>query len=303
MRILLTGATGFLGRAVVARLRGANHSCVAWVRSLERARALLGASVELVRADGNPATLAAAVSNADAVVNLSGEPLIGKRWTDARRRVLENSRVRVTRDLVAAIAASSSRVRVLVSGSAVGWYGDRGGERLAEDASPGDDFLARLCRAWEDAAKQAEPLGIRVVCSRTGVILGPGGGALKPMLLPFKLGVGGLIGSGAQYFPWMHIDDFTSMIAAAIADERYRGPVNAVAPQEVTNRQFAAALGRALHRPAVLPVPAFALRAIFGEAAVVLLASQRAIPRALANVGFSFAFPDLDRALASIFPR
>ena len=211
--------------------------------------------------------------------------------------------MQVTRDLVAAIAASPRRPRVLVSGSAVGWYGDRGDERLAEDASPGDDFLARLCRAWEDAASEAESHGVRVVCSRTSVILGPGGGGLKPMILPFTLGVGGPIGSGRQYFPWMHIDDFTSMIAAALADERYRGPVNAVAPQEVTSRQFAAALGRALHRPAVLPAPAFALRAIFGEAATVLLASQRAVPRALGNVGFSFAFPDLDRALASIFPR
>ena len=211
--------------------------------------------------------------------------------------------MQVTHDLGAGDGGVTVAAARADTGSAVGWYGDHGDERLTEDASPGVDFLARLCRAWEDAAKEAESCGVRVVCSRTSVILGPGGGALKPMLLPFKLGIGGPIGSGTQYFPWLHIDDFTSMIAAALADERYRGPVNAVAPQEVTSRQFAAALGRALHRPAVLPAPAIALRAIFGEAAIVLLASQRAVPRALTDVGFSFAFPDLDRALASIFPR
>jgi len=299
MRMLVTGATGFIGRALIARLRRDGHAIVAGVRSEERARRVLGADVELVRASGGDA-LAAAVARADAVVNLSGEPVVGKRWTAERRRVLEESRVGVTRDLVSAIAAASPRPRVLVSGSAVGWYGDRGDERLTESSSPGDDFLARLCRAWEEAARAAETSGVRVVTLRTGVVLGPGGGALAQMLPPFRLGLGGPVGSGRQYFPWIHLQDLVSAIAAAIGDDRYRGPVNGVGPQEATSRTFASALGRALHRPAILPMPALALRVIFGEAANVLLASQRAEPRVLLTNGFTFAFPDLDGALADI---
>ena len=299
MRMLVTGGTGFIGRALIARLRRDGHAVVAWVRSEERARRVLGADVEVVRASGREA-LGAAVARADAVVNLAGEPVVGKRWTTERRRVLEASRVGVTRELVSAIGAASPRARVLVSGSAVGWYGDRGDERLTESSSPGDDFLARLCRAWEDAARAAEASGVRVVTLRTGVVLGPGGGALAQMLPPFRLGLGGPVGSGRQYFPWIHLQDLVSAIAAALGDDRYRGPVNGVGPQEATSRTFAAALGRALHRPAILPMPAPALRVIFGEAANVLLASQRAEPRVLLTNGFRFAFPDLDGALADI---
>jgi len=299
MRILVTGGTGFIGRALIPRLRADGHTIVAWVRSEARARAALEGDVELVPAS-RPEALAGAVARADAVVNLAGEPVVGKRWTAERRRALEESRIGVTRDLVGAIAAASPRPRVLVSGSAVGWYGDRGDERLTESSSPGDDFLARLCRSWEEAARAAEASGVRVATLRTGVVLGPGGGALAPMLPPFRLGVGGPVGSGRQYFPWIHRQDLVAAIAAMIVDARYRGPVNGVGPQEATSRMFAAALGRALHRPAVLPMPAFALRLIFGEAASVLLASQRAEPRVLLANGFTFAFPDLDRALADI---
>jgi uncharacterized protein (TIGR01777 family) len=302
MRVFLTGATGFIGIALTARLRADGHSVTAWVRSFERARARLGADVDLVAVSASFDALAAAVSRADAVVNLAGEPII-KRWTAARRRAIEESRVRVTKDLVRAIAASSTRPRVLVSGSAVGWYGDRGDERLTEASAPGDGFLARVAREWEDAAMVARTSGVRVVLSRTSVVLGRGGGALAQMLLPFSLGLGGPIGNGRQYMPWIHLSDFTAFVATALGDERYEGPINAVAPQEATSRTFSAALGRALHRPAVLPVPAFALRAIFGEAATVLLGSQRVEPRALRDRGFAFAFPDLDRALASIIPR
>jgi uncharacterized protein (TIGR01777 family) len=303
MRVFVTGATGFLGRALTVRLRGDGHAVVAWVRSVDRARGLLGSDVELIRSDAGFAALTDVLARADAVVNLAGEPLIGKRWTPERRRVLEDSRMQVTKDLVRAIAAAHTRPRVLVSGSAVGWYGDRGDERLTEQSAPGDDFLARLCRQWEDAAMAAQASGVRVVISRTGVVLGRGGGALAQMLPPFRLGLGGPIGSGRQYLPWIHQQDVVAFIAAALVDDRYRGPVNVVAPQEATSRAFAAALGRALHRPAILPAPAFALRALFGEAATVLLAGQRVEPRALRGYGFAFAFPDLHSALADIVGR
>ena len=196
MRVLILGATGFIGRALVPRLRRDGHTIVAWVRSESRARSLLGAEVELLPSSRGPDALVSTLGTVDAVVNLAGEAIFGKRWTPERRRVLEESRVGVTRDLVRAIAAASPRPRVLVSGSAVGWYGDRGDERLTETSSPGDDFLARLCRDWEAAATAAEASGVRVVLLRTGVVLGRNGGALAQMLTPFKLGVGGPVGNG-----------------------------------------------------------------------------------------------------------
>src|SRR5215831_10197569 len=205
MRVLVTGATGFIGHTLVPALRRSGHTVVAWVRSLERARQRLDADVELVRVDAGYDALVAAVSRVDGVVNLAGEPLIGRRWTAERRRALEMSRVDLTRNLVRAIAVSPTQPRVLVSASAVGWYGDRGDEPLTEQSSAGDDFLARLCLDWEDAAMAARAHRVRVVVSRFGVVLGKGGGALAQMLMPFKLGLGGPIGTGGQYMPWIHI--------------------------------------------------------------------------------------------------
>jgi uncharacterized protein len=303
MRVLVTGATGFIGHTLVPALRREGHTVVAWVRSRERARQRLDTAVELVLVDDGFDALVSALSRADGVVNLAGEALIGRRWTPERRRALETSRIDLTRNLVRAVAVAPAKPRVLVSASAVGYYGDRGDERLAEQSSAGGDFLARLCRGWEDAAMAARAHGVRVVVSRFGVVLGKGGGALAQMMVPFKLGLGGPIGTGRQYMPWIHVDDVAAFVAAALGDDGWRGPINLVAPQEATNRVFTAALGRALHRPAVLPVPAFALRSIFGEAATVLLASQRIEPRALLDRGFPFAFPGLDAALASIISR
>jgi hypothetical protein len=300
MRVLVTGATGFIGRALVPVLRREGHSVVAWVRSEAQARARLGAEVELQPASSGIAGLTAALEQCDAVVNLAGEPIMGGRWTAARRRVLRDSRVAFTGQLVEALRAAPRRPRVLVSGSAVGYYGDRAGELLAEDAAPGSDFLAKLCGDWESAAKPAENLGLRVVTLRTGVVLGRDGGALAQMLPPFRLGAGGPVGSGRQYLPWIHLHDLVAIIAAALVDERVSGPVNGVAPEPVTSREFAGALGRALHRPAILPAPALALRVLFGEAAAVLLASQRAQPAVLRRLGFSFAFPTLEEALADV---
>ena len=253
MRVFVTGATGFVGRALIPRLQRDGHAVVAWVRSPARARGLLGAEVELVHADTAPDGLVGAIERSDAVVNLAGEPLMGGRWTAARRAVLEDSRIAVTEQLVRAMAEAKSRPRVFISGSAVGYYGDRTDELLTEASSTADDFLARLCRRWECAAQEADRLGARVVLLRTGVVLGRAGGALAQVLPPFQLGAGGPVGSGKQYLPWIHLHDLVKIIAVALADDCYRGPVNGVAPEQTTSRSFARALGRALHRPAILP--------------------------------------------------
>jgi len=300
MRVFVTGATGFIGRALIPRLQRDGHAVVAWVRLPARARGLLGAEVELVDADTARAGLAAAIARCDAVVNLAGEPLMGGRWTVARRAVLERSRVGVTEQLVQTMAQVKTCPGIFISGSAVGYYGDRGDELLTETSSGGEDFLARLCRRWESAAVDAERLGARVVLLRTGVVLGRAGGALAQMLPPFQVGAGGPLGSGTQYLPWIHLHDLVKIIAVALVDARYRGPVNGVAPEQATSRSFARALGRALDRPAILPVPALALKAIFGEAATVLLASQRVDARVLREHQFAFDFPTMDSALADI---
>jgi len=300
MRVFVTGATGFIGRALIPRLQRDGHAVVAWVRAPERARGLLGAEVDLVQAEAASGALVAAIEHSDAVVNLAGEPLMGGRWTAGRRQILEDSRIAVTEQLVRAMAEARTRPRVLISGSAVGYYGDRADALLTEASSGGDDFLAQLCRRWEGAAHDAERLGVRVVLLRTGVVLGRAGGALAQMLPPFQLGVGGPVGSGTQYLPWIHLHDLVKIIAVALVDDRYRGPVNGVAPEQATSRTFARALGRALHRPALLPLPALALKAIFGEAATVLLASQRVDPHVLREHQFAFDFPTLDSALEDI---
>ena len=300
MRVLVTGATGFIGRALVPRLQREGHVVVAFARSEARARDRIGAAAEIVPAGAGFELLVRALEQCDAVVNLAGEPLMGGRWTPARRALLEDSRITVTEHLVRAMAEARTRPRVFVSGSAVGYYGDRADEQLTETSSAGDDFLARLCRRWEGAAQEAERLGSRVVLIRTAVVLGRAGGALAQMLPPFELGLGGPIGAGTQYLPWIHLHDLVKVVAVALVDDRYRGPVNGVAPEQATSRAFARALGRALHRPAILPLPALALRAAFGEAATVLLASQRVEPRALAQRQFAFDFPTLDAALEDI---
>ena len=300
MRVFVTGATGFIGRALVPVLQREGHTVVAWVRSESRARERLGAGIETVAAASGAPGLTAALERCDAVVNLAGEPLLGGRWTAERRATLHRSRAGFTAELVSAIAAARQRPRVLVSGSAVGYYGDRADEILTEDSAPGSGFLADLCRDWEDEARKAEALGLRVVLLRTGVVLGSGGGALAQMLPAFRLGAGGPIGSGRQYFPWIHVRDLVALVVAALGDDRLNGPVNGVSPEPVTSRDFARALGRALRRPAVLPAPALALRVIFGQAAEVLLSSQRVVPAALGRLAFPFAFPTLEAALTDV---
>jgi hypothetical protein len=304
VRVFVTGATGFIGQTLVRRLLGDGHAVVAWVRSAARARAQLPADVELrAPADGPAAlvdALAAALADADGVVNLAGEPIFGGRWTAARRVRLVDSRVAATRALVTALGTLPRRPGVLVSASAVGYYGDRGDEVLTEAAPAGHEFLADLCRDWEAAARGAEPLGVRVALPRIGIVLGPGGGALQTMLPAFRAGLGGPLGSGRQWMPWIHRDDLVAVLVTALGDARCAGPLNATAPAPVTNADFSRALGRALRRPAFVRAPGFGLKLLFGEAAGALLGGQRAEPARLRALGFQWRFADVAAALADI---
>jgi hypothetical protein len=295
VNVLLTGGTGFVGNILTNLLCARDQRVTIVTRSLERART---ARVGVAYAAWLPD-----VARFDAVVNLAGAGLVDRRWSAAYKAELRSSRVDLTRRLVEAFAASDRRPRVLVSASAVGYYGDRGDEELGEDAPPADDFLARLCAEWEAEAQQAEALGVRVVIVRIGLVLGRFGGALKSMEPLFRWGLGGPLGSGAQWFPWVHVNDVCGLIVRALEDEGMRGAYNAVAPGIVRNREFARTLGRVLSRPAILPVPRVALRLAVGEAAGSLVASQRALPRRPEAAGFRFQHPELEPALRNLLHR
>ena len=303
MRILVTGATGFVGRALCLRLERDHHEVVAWVRSLERARAVLASSVECLLTSAPVEELERELARCDAVVHLAGESVAGGRWTAARKRALVESRVGLTQKLVGAMSRAARVPSVLVSASAVGIYGDRGEEHLDENSAAGDDFLARLCVEWERAAEQATPLGTRVVCLRTGIVLGPEGGVLGKLQLPFRLGLGARLGSGRQFFPWIALDDLLEMFVRSLGDPRMRGAFNATAPEPASNAEFTRALAAALHRPAVLALPGFALRVGMGEAASAMMASQRALPVRWLGLGYGFVQPELGAALRAILCR
>lgn len=301
MRVFVTGATGFVGRALALRLRRDGHQVVAWVRSEARARQLLGAETELVRASDDDGAMAAALRGCDAVVHLAGESVVGKRWTDAYQRALVDSRVALTERVVRAMAAAERGPRVLLSASAVGYYGGNGGDTPLDEASPrGDGFLAELCEGWERAAQGAAQQGIRVAILRIGIVLGAGGGALEKMVPVFRAGLGGPLGLGRQFMPWIHIEDLVEMFAAALTDARWSGVFNAVGPAPVSNAEFSRALGRVLHRPAFLPAPTPILRLVFGRAAAAILAGQNARPARALALGFRFKHPDLRGALEDI---
>ena len=229
-------------------------------------------------------------------VHLLGEP-VAQRWSDAARREIRESRVLSTRMLVEGLRAADRRPGVLVAQSASGYYGPRGEERVDESEPAGDDFLATVCVDWETAARTAEELGLRVPITRTGVVLSDSGGALEKMLPPFKLGVGGPVAGGGQYMPWIHVDDVVGLYLAALDGEAWDGPVNASAPEPVTNKVFAKVLGRALHRPAFAPVPGLAVRALYGEMAEIVTTGQRVIPRRAQALGYIFAYSDVDEAM------
>jgi uncharacterized protein (TIGR01777 family) len=303
VRVFVSGATGFIGQRVVARLVQEGHAVVAWVRSPERARQQLGESVELLMSGSGQAQLVQALERCDAVLNLAGEGLFARRWTRAFKQRLLSSRVETTARLVEALALATPRPATLVSASGAGYYGDRGDDLLTEASARGDDFLARLSEQWEEQAARAEELGVRVVRLRIGTVLGAEGGALERLLPLYRRGLGGRIASGQQQMSWIHVHDLEEIIVRALSDTSYRGPINAVAPHPVSNADFARTLARAVGRRALLPVPAAVLRLRVGEAAAVLLASQRVVPGALQQLGFRFRFPELGPALADLVAR
>jgi len=298
VRVTVTGASGLIGSALVAELRERGDEITVLSRDPSRAREALS-GVEALRWDplGEPAPVKALIG-ADAVVHLAGEN-VAQRWTGQAKRAIRESRVTGTRNLLAGVEAAQSRPRALVGSSAIGYYGAHGEEPLDEDAPPGNDFLAETCVAWEAEAQQASALGMRVVLVRTGVVLDRDGGALAKMLPPFKLGVGGPVAGGAQYTSWIHREDLVGMICAALDDERWSGPVNATAPEPVSNREFSHALGHALHRPSLLPVPGFALGLLYGEMAEIVTTGARVVPAKALVLGYDFRHPELDEALRS----
>ncbi len=297
---LISGATGLVGSRLTASLLADGLVVRALTRNLQSASARMDPKALLVRWDGMRVPVDA-VNGVDAIVHLAGEPVFGGLLTAGRRRLVYGSRVESTRSLVKAIGAlpESSRPAVLVNASAVGYYGSRGDEELAEDAGPGEGFLAEVCRDWEDAAREAETLGVRCVLLRIGIVLAREGGALPMMARPFRLGLGGRLGNGRQWFPWIHVDDLVSLIREAVRDERFRGAVNAVAPEPVRNRDLTRVLAAQLDRPALLPVPGFALRAALGELSAELLGSRRVVPRQAREHGFAFRYPAIEEALGA----
>ncbi|MCW3038180.1 MAG: hypothetical protein JWM31_85 [Solirubrobacterales bacterium] len=296
MNVTLTGATGLIGQRLVATLKDRGDQVTVLSRNAEKASQMLG--VEAVTWDAlNEPAPTEALAGREAVVHLAGEP-VAQRWNAARKQAILDSRETGTRNLVAGIEAASPRPEALISSSAVGYYGKHGDERVPEDSPAGDDFLADVCVRWEREADKAAELGVRVAHIRTGVVLDKTGGALATMLPPFKAGVGGPVAGGRQYIPWIHLDDIVGLYLAAI-DGEWSGPYNGSAPEPVTNKEFSKRLGKALHRPAFSPVPAFAIKLLYGEMAEIVTEGQRAVPKRALAEGYAFKYADLDQALAS----
>jgi uncharacterized protein len=302
VRVAVTGATGLIGTRVVRALQARGDEVTVLSRDALRAREALG-DVDAhawTPLDGPAPT--AALSGRDGVIHLAGEP-VAQRWSDAARRRIRDTREIGTRNLVEGLRAADPRPGTLVSASGVDYYGP-GDEPVTEDSPPADDFLARVCVAWEREAQAATELGVRVVNVRTAVVLDAGGGALGKMLPFFRLGIGGPVAGGRQYLPWIHADDIVGLYLAALDDEAWTGPVNAAAPDPPTNREFSRALGRALHRPAIAPIPALAVRLLYGDMAEIVTEGHRTAPTRAHEHGYAFRHTDVDEALRdALSPR
>jgi uncharacterized protein (TIGR01777 family) len=295
VNIVIAGGSGFLGRKLTKRLEAGGHHVVTLTR-----RAADSSRERQWNPDGSPGHLPAILDGCDAVVNLAGEGIADRRWTQARKEAIRRSRVLATRTLVSAIAACAKPPRVFVSASGVGYYGPRDQQPITESAAPGHDFLAGVCLEWEHEAHVVESSATRLAIVRTGLVLDAGGGALAKMLLPFRLGLGARLGTGEQFMSWIHVDDWTAMTAWMIGNDRTSGAFNATAPAPVTNREFTRTLGRVLRRPAVLQAPAFVLHAALGELSAALLTGQRALPAHAEQLGFDFTYRTLEPALRSL---
>ncbi|MBI3461344.1 TIGR01777 family protein [Candidatus Acetothermia bacterium] len=299
MKILVTGATGFLGTRVCQKLNEAEHTVTALSRDPSLAHRFVPSLKSVFRWDSlNEAAPTEALDGVDAVVHLAGESVAG-RWNDSKKRAIRESRILGTRHLIEGLTKLQAKPNVLISASAIGFYGDRGEEHLTEESAPGSDFLSGVCRDWEAEAVKAESLGLRVVRLRIGIVLGPGGGALRAMLTPFKAGLGGPMGSGHQWWSWIHRDDVVGLMLHALQSD-LSGPVNATAPNPMRQGVFARTLGKVLKRPAIAPVPAFALKMLLGEFSTELLSSKFVLPKRAQETKYQFQFPELELALSEI---
>jgi uncharacterized protein (TIGR01777 family) len=305
MRVFVTGGTGLVGTRLIPRLRDRGDHVVLLSRRAGPARERFGKACTVVEGDPmQPGPWMDAVADCDAVIHLAGENVFARRWSPEFKALLRDSRVKSTENVVQALAkqprTAAGNAKVLVNASAIGYYGPHGDEELTEDSPPGDDFLARLCVEWEQAARGAEQHGVRVAYVRVGVVLAKEGGALAKLLTPFKLGGGGPAGSGRQWMSWIHRDDLVGIFLLALDHDNARGPLNGTAPEPVTNKAFGKALGHALHRPSFMPTPGFALRLMLGEVADVIVNGQRVLPKRPLALGYSFQYPTVEAALAEI---
>lgn len=305
MKVFITGGTGLVGGRLISRLKQRQDEVVLLSRRLGAARERFGTTCTVV--EGDPMQAGAwmdAAASCDAVIHLAGENIFGRRWNEDYKKLLIDSRVKSTANVVQALArnpkSADGTSKVLVNASAIGYYGPHGDEEIDEGSPPGTDFLAKLCVEWEQAAQAATAHGIRVAVVRVGVVLDKAGGALGKMLLPFKMGVGGPVGSGKQWMSWIHNDDMAGLFALPLENPAAAGPINGVAPSPVTNKDFSKALGRALGRPSFMPTPAFGLRLLLGEVADVVASGQRVLPRKAQELGYQYQFANIDGTLADV---
>ena len=304
MRILVVGGTGLVGRRLCEALARAGHDLRAISRNVPRATPHLPAGTDLRPVPRSEAEWTSLVDGCNAIFNLAGEGIVDGRWTDARKQELRDSRIGITENLVRACESTVRRPRVLVNASAIGFYGPHGDEDLSESSASGDDFLAEMCVAWEQAAMAAVDFGLRVVTVRIGVVLSMDGGSLERMLPPFRMGLGGPFGTGEQYFSWVHEDDLTGLLMHALDNESIEGPMNGTAPNPVSNREFSKTLGAVLNRPAFLSPPDFVIRLAFGEVAdAILLTGQKVLPAVAQKTGFKFRYETAEEALRALLDR